>query len=99
MKIYISGRIKDNEHYVKQFAAAEARLKARDPLGTVVNPVTIAHVENATYADFMRADLAALLECDAIYMLNGWEWSVGARLEHHVAALCGIQIRYEDSEY
>jgi len=43
----------------------------------------------------MRADIRALLECDAIYMLRGWEQSAGARCEHLVAAMCGIEIMYE----
>jgi hypothetical protein len=45
-------------------------------------------------ACFLRADIKALLECDAIRMLPGWESSVGARLEHSVAALTGIPIAY-----
>ena len=46
-------------------------------------------------ACFLRADLTALLDCDGIYVLNGWEASVGARLEVQVAAACGIPIEFE----
>lgn len=45
-------------------------------------------------ACFLRADIKTLLECDAVRMLPGWEHSVGARLEHSVAAHCGIPIAY-----
>lgn len=94
MRVYISGRIKDYPEYEAHFARAEHLLRSRDRYETV-NPCTIAHVENATYEDFMRADLAALLECDGIFMLHGWERSVGARCEHMVAAMCGLEIMYE----
>lgn len=41
-------------------------------------------------ACFMRADLHALLGCDAIYMLPGWSRSHGAAVERLVAVACGI---------
>lgn len=40
-------------------------------------------------------DLEALLSCDAIYLLRGWERSVGARAEHAVAIWRGILIEYQ----
>jgi hypothetical protein len=46
-------------------------------------------------ACYLRADLAAMLDCDAIYVLDGWEASVGARLEVQVAAACGLAIEFE----
>lgn len=46
-------------------------------------------------ACYLRADLVALLErCDEVYVLPGWERSVGARLEIQVAAACGIPIEF-----
>lgn len=55
-------------------------------------------VEHTNAACFLRGDLRALLDCDAVYMLRRWERSVGARLEFDVAALCGLTIFYEPSE-
>lgn len=48
-------------------------------------------------ACFIRSDLAMLLRCDAVFMLRGWERSVGARLEFDVAAVSGLKIYYEES--
>lgn len=40
-------------------------------------------------------DTEALTECDAVYMLEGWESSVGARAEHAVAVWLKLQIYYQ----
>lgn len=44
---------------------------------------------------FLRADITYMLTyCDELYVLPGWETSVGARLEIQVAAACGIPIEF-----
>jgi len=96
MKVYISGRIKDYPQYLQHFNRGCAFVS--DAGHEPVNPCEITQIENATYEDFMKADLKALLECDAIYMLKGWERSVGARCEHMVAAMCGLIITYESNQ-
>jgi hypothetical protein len=42
----------------------------------------------------MRADIRALVDCDRIAMLPGWEKSEGAVLEHMIAAKLGIGAIY-----
>jgi len=37
-------------------------------------------------------DIAALTKCDAIYMLNGWRGSPGAKAERAVAEAVGIMV-------
>lgn len=44
---------------------------------------------------FMRTDMKALLACDAVYMLNGWEQSSGARTEFEVARAAGLWLTYQ----
>ena len=44
---------------------------------------------------FMRTDMAAMLTCDAIYLLRGWEHSRGARDEFNAAAAAGLRIIFE----
>lgn len=41
---------------------------------------------------FMRRDLAVIEECDAIYMLIGWEQSKGATLEKAYADYLGLKV-------
>lgn len=48
-------------------------------------------------ACYLRGDLLELLQCDAIYMIGGWQASVGAMLEHQVAAFTGLAMYYWDS--
>ncbi len=43
----------------------------------------------------MRRDLQDLMECHAIYMLNGWERSEGARIEHALAVMLRMTIIYQ----
>lgn len=47
-----------------------------------------------SWACFLKYDLAAMLACDSILMLSGWERSHGARLEMSVAAACGMTIMH-----
>jgi Domain of unknown function (DUF4406) len=93
MKVYISGPIKDTPDYERNFARAKRYLQEFQA-HVVVNPCELGSA-GYTYEQFMRVDLMALLDCDAIYMLKGWEKSSGARCEHLVAAMCGLEIRYE----
>lgn len=51
--------------------------------------------EGHSSACWLRGDLPALLTADAVYMLDGWEWSRGASLEHRVAVECGLTVFYE----
>lgn len=43
------------------------------------------------WRDCMRRDIAALMTCDAIILLPGWEHSKGARLEESIAANFDMQ--------
>jgi hypothetical protein len=92
MKLYISGRIKDYSDYEKHFAAATTWLQKMGH--ETVNPCDLKN-DDFTYADYMKQDIKDMLECDGIYMLLGWEQSAGARCEHHVASMCGLEIHYE----
>lgn len=43
--------------------------------------------------EYMREDIKALLECDLVVLLPGWENSEGAKLEVEVAKQCNIPIK------
>jgi len=97
MRVYVSGRIKDYPEHQQHFlqGCGVMRDAGHDP----VNPCDLDHEPGATYEDFMREDLRALLDCQAIFMLDGWEKSVGARTEHLVACMIGLKLWYENAPY
>jgi len=103
MKIYISGPISHDPNHEVAFMAAEDYLKY---LGyEVANPVDIPpqefdgpdrDIKKWTY--YMRESVKILMECDQIYMLEGWDDSRGAKLEHHIACELSIPRMYETED-
>lgn len=87
MKIYISGAITNNPNYIKEFAEAEALLLEQGH--TVLSPIKN---DGFTYREYIDMGLCELMRCDAIYMLNGWMGSAGARLEYNYAFTVGMKI-------
>lgn len=92
MKVYISGPITGLplETVYNNFTNAEVRLLEQGY--GVVNPLNNGLPTNATWNEHMRADLKLLLDCDAIYMLDGWEYSRGASLEYDLAIDLGFKL-------
>ncbi len=84
MKVYISGPMTGVKDYNRQaFKAAEEKIKAMGY--EVVNPCKLDHSGNGKWEEYMRTDIKALMDCDAIYMLKGWEDSNGAIIELKLA--------------
>src|SRR4051812_1422150 len=48
--------------------------------------------KEAPFTVAMRRDIEAILTCDAIAFLPGWERSVGSRIEYTVAQAIGLQL-------
>lgn len=90
-RIYISGPMTGLPEYnFPAFHAEADRLRA---LGfEVVNPADLNPDPATTWHECLRNDLAALLTCDAIALLDGWQNSTGAHLEMHVAHRIGMKI-------
>lgn len=70
-------------------AFAEASRVLRKRGYGVVSPAELNSIETA-YEDAMRNDIRALIDCNHICMLKGWEKSKGATLEHHIATVMGL---------
>lgn len=92
MKIYISLPITghDIEEVEARCIFAKAVLEKKGH--TPVSPLDVSTDPDATYAEHMGRDIAALLECDAVLFLEGYENSKGCRLEHAAAEIYGKQI-------
>jgi hypothetical protein len=51
--------------------------------------------EDFSFEACMKRDIDALMQCDGIYMLKGWEQSKGATAEHSIAVWAQKKIYYE----
>ena len=91
-RLYLSGPMSKMPHLnFPAFHAEAARLRA---LGyQVVNPAELNPDPRTPWHECMKNDLKALLDCDSIVMLEGWEDSQGAHLELHIAHRVGIKVR------
>ena len=93
MMVYIAGPVTGAPRYEKNFNEAAAMLKEKGY--EVRNPIEPGLVEGADYRYYINRGLKMLMECDAIYILHGWEDSAGAMLERDYAIICGLDIFYE----
>lgn len=94
-RVYISGSItKDKGHYQK-FLNAEHKLKEAGC--EVVNPARIGRLlpKSFSHGEFLKVDYAILGLCDAIYMLKGWNTSIGSKNELSFAKELGLKVIYE----
>jgi hypothetical protein len=90
LRIYIAGPMTGLPDLNRaSFAAAAEEIKAlgHEP----VNPHDL-HPGEVTWEQAMRVDIAALVKCDAVLMLEHWSFSRGATLEHHIASRLSMPV-------
>lgn len=94
--VYISGQITGLElkEAKANFDKAEALLLEKG--FTPVNPMKINPPMSAkNWKEYMRDDIVQLFDCDAIFLLDNWQDSKGARIEHFIAKEIGLMILTE----
>lgn len=88
MRLYLAGKVTGDPGYFAKFMEAAHDLRR---LGhEVKNPVEI-NFDKPNWTTCMRRDIAALMECDAICLLDDWTRSPGAKLEQMIATEVGIR--------
>lgn len=95
MKIYLSGKISGTDlDYVRRlFDKVATTLRA---LGhEVINPLCNGLSETDPWEEHIAKDIINLIDCEGIYMLQGWEDSQGARIEHAIAKEIELKVMYE----
>ena len=92
MKVYISLPITghDIEEVEARCIFAKAVLEKKGH--TPVSPLDVSDNPDASYAEHMGRDITALLECDAVMFLDGWEESNGCLLEYFAAIIYGKKV-------
>ncbi|WP_085731242.1 MULTISPECIES: DUF4406 domain-containing protein [unclassified Pseudomonas] len=58
---------------------------------SVINPAEL-NPDPDTWSKCMRRDIAALMECDTVATLPGWQNSRGASLEVHIGKELGMKV-------
>jgi hypothetical protein len=98
-RTYLSGPISLNgtlsvaetTRNIRRFRVVREALEARGVV--VVDPTQLRPPEpKPTWLDWMRTDLKALLDCDRVLLLPGWEESRGACVERRLAEDLGILV-------
>jgi hypothetical protein len=92
-KIYLSGPMTGLPDY-NYPAFNKAALELREMDHEVFNPAeAFSGDQSLDWRDYMRADVAAIMGCDEVRVLPGWESSVGARLEVAIAISIGLPVK------
>ncbi len=94
MKAYISGKISGIEQEAFGLFAAAERELWRNGFVTV-NPMTLPHDHDKSWQSYMKEDVKAICDCDAIFMLLNWQESKGAVIEHRIAFELGLKVMYQ----
>lgn len=92
LKIYIAGPMTGYPDYNRAaFNAKASELMAEGHI--VLNPAVLPG--GLCQSEYMDICLAMVRSADAIYLLNRWEESIGARAEHALAEKLGLTVIYE----
>ena len=97
-KIYISGPMTGYDNFNKDaFDFAKRKLEAINEYDQVITPFDIAPNQDPnSWLFYMKLDIKALMDCDAIYVLKGYENSKGAMIEVNLAKSLSYPIFYEN---
>lgn len=92
MRIYISGKITGTTDYMTRFGKADLILKGKG--FDVVNPARVCSQlpDTLTHDEYMKICIPLLSLCDSIYIMTGYEDSVGAMMELEWAKKHGLKI-------
>lgn len=95
MKIYIAGPMSGLIEFNRPaFMFTAEKLTGRGH--TALNPAILP--DGLLQAEYMDICLAMLRCADAIYMLEGWEHSAGARAENALAEKLEMEIIFQEEE-
>jgi nucleoside 2-deoxyribosyltransferase len=89
-RVYLAGPMSGHPDLnFPAFHRAAASLRASGY--EVLNPAELVPDQTTKWEDCMRKDIAALVTCDGIALLPGWENSRGAQLENLIASRLGMR--------
>lgn len=91
MKVYVSGQISGlpYKEVEENFRKAEEVLRSKGY--ETVSPIDLSLDPSLPWEEHMKKNIAGMMQCDAIYMIDGWEKSRGANLEYYIARQLGMK--------
>lgn len=101
MKIYISGKMRGLPEEESRMKFEAARQYLFDQGHDAVNPWDSEKKKEeqcSEWSEYILYDLQIIKNCDALFMLNNWQDSNGAKCEHAFAKGMGMDIFYEPQE-
>lgn len=98
MKLYISLPISGRSLEDAKNRAEFLKKQFSNPYVKVITPFDVCPEPDRPYSYYMGRDIEALLECDAIYLDEGWQDSKGCNCEYSVATIYGLTI-YQHKDF
>lgn len=94
MKVYLSGKITGTDLEVtrEKFKNKEIELIKKEH--EVVNPFDL-EPDGAEWSDYMKTDIRAMLNCDAVFFFRDFISSRGAMVEFNLAVTLNIIVYFE----
>ena len=91
---YLSGPMTGLPDYNRS-AFDEVAKDLREKGYAVFSPAEVGHRDQIMSRSwYMRKDIQALLQCDAVMMLPNWEQSEGAKLEFEIAKQLELPVKF-----
>jgi nucleoside 2-deoxyribosyltransferase len=94
MKIYITGDI-TNPNAKAQFEKAKETLLELNKGYQPISPMDLPHKHSKSWNAFMQENIKAMMDCQGIYLLQGWHESVGTVIQKELACNLSFKIIYE----
>lgn len=94
-KIYISLPISGLDLEAVKQRAEEVKKRISNEHIEAITPFDVCDEKDKPYSYYMGRDIEALIECDGVYVCDGWHSSKGCQAEVHVAVVYDKKIVYE----
>lgn len=94
-KVYISLPITGHDIEQVKRQAEEVKQRIENDNVEAITPFDVCDEKDRPYSYYMGRDIEALIECDGIYVCNGWHSSKGCQAEVHVAVVYDKKMVFE----
>lgn len=94
-RIYIAGKIGGlpTEEFTRNFE--KGRMECIGLGYFPISPTDLPHDHDRSWESYMKEDMTAMIACDAVYALNNWQDSPGAKIEVRTAVDLKIPVIFQ----